>query len=142
MNNIELFNLSVAETLAACYEEFPQKINFSSIDITDKVLGYYPEKNEGEYAEIIFPVATGTIQWLGQAGYLWIANQEQHEFLGVTLSPKGLELLNLIPDSISKKESIGSLLTGGLKSVGKESALALIKTVLSEGVKLSLKGGS
>ncbi len=145
MLNIELFNLSVAEVMGVCYESFPERIHIRSITISDKVSGYYPEESNDEENNIvwqIFPIATATIQWLEQAGYLWVGNQEQDDFLGVTLTPKGLELLNMIPDSLSQKEPVGSLLLGGLKTSAKETALTIMKTVLAEGVKMSLKGGS
>lgn len=72
---------------------------------------------------------------------MWSGNKFGGGVSSVTLTPKSLELLNLVPEALQHKVSIGSMLAEGARNIGRESALALIRTVLAEGAKFSLSGG-
>ncbi|MEO3988199.1 hypothetical protein [Plesiomonas shigelloides] len=142
MRNIELFNLSVAEILGECYEAFPERINLKESDIAYKVIEYYDDSVTEDiqpFVDQLFNIASSTIQWLEQAGYIWVGGRNYNDFYQVTLSSKGLELLNLVPESLNTKESIGSAFINGAKVLGKESILSCIRILLSEGTKLALK---
>lgn len=144
MINIELFNLAVAEVLGQCYESFPDRIRINGFKVGESLLEFYGddvETQHPDFGEKIFAVGPATLDWLAQAGYIWVGNKDQADYLGVTLSPKGLELLNLVPDSLNSSDSIGSTLVQGAKVLGKESILAGIKLALSEGMKLAVKTG-
>ncbi|OCH36188.1 hypothetical protein A6D99_16520 [Aliivibrio fischeri] len=137
LENIEKFNLTVSEILSRSYESFPSEINFYYRDIAFSVAQYYGEdyfQDNGLNLEII---CRDTMTWLEQAGYLWLrfpVGQEQSH--GVRLSPKALELMNMIPTSLDQKKSIGDILLGGVKETGKLGALDAIKALLSAGVTL------
>ena len=142
MKNIELFNLTVAEVLGMCYENFPERIDIKYSVIADKVLGYYDIHSiddQPAFLTQLIDICTATITWLEQAGFIWVKGRNNDNFYRVTLSSKGLELLNLVPDSLTNV-SIGESFIKGTKSVAKETVLAAIKLVLSEGTKLLMKG--
>lgn len=145
MLNIELFNLTVAEVLGECYESFPERINLSESDVAYNVIEYYGDEileKHPDFTDKLFGIASSTVHWLEQAGYIWVGGRDLNDFYQVTLSSKGLELLNLVPDALSTKESVGTSLINGVKSTGKEAILTAIKLVLSEGVKLAIKHGT
>lgn len=144
MTNIELFNLSVAEILGECYENFPERINIKESDIAFKVLEYYDDSVSDDlvaFTDQLFSISSSTIEWLEQAGYIWVGGRDHNDFYRVTLSGKGLELLNLVPDSINNKDTLGSSFLKGTKNISKESVLSAIKLLLSEGTKMALAKG-
>ncbi|MBW8183562.1 hypothetical protein [Shewanella nanhaiensis] len=141
MRNIELFNLSVAEILGECYESFPKRISIKESDIAYKVLEYYDDSVSDDvivFVEQLFDISSSTIEWLEQAGYIWVGGRDHKDFYRVTLSSKGLELLNLIPDSLNTKDTLGSSFIKSAKTASKETVLSSIKVFLSEGAKLAL----
>ncbi|NMH64967.1 hypothetical protein [Shewanella salipaludis] len=137
MQNIELFNLAAKEILGMCYESFPNRVQFDSYKITNKVVNYYDhsELNAGK-AEEISKVCHSTAEWLEQANYIWVRMKAGNEFHSVTLTPKAFELLNLMPESLKIQESLGSVLMKGAKTTAKTGALAAVKVLFSEGVKM------
>lgn len=138
MKNIEQFNLAVSEILGTCYEQFPNRVNFSQNDIAKKVSDYYHEDEiEDSYLELV-KLSKSTVKWLEEAGYLWIKHEFNSEYHDVTLTPKAFELLNMMPDSLKPKASIGELLIRGAQGAGKSMTLDAIKILLSEGVKLAI----
>jgi len=144
MQNIEFFNLCVAEILGACYEQFPVKVDLRYEEIGNRVASQFPSEDIDKFSDTVMTsseVAAATIRWLGSAGYLWVGNEFYGGFSGVTLTPKSLELLNITPDSLQQKKSIGAALAVESKNLGREGILALVRTVLAEGAKFSLSGG-
>lgn len=144
MKNIESFNLCVAEILGACYEHFPVKVDLQFEEIGNRVASQFSSEDSDAFFNTVMTssdVAAATIEWLTSAGYLWSGNKFSGGVSDVTLTPKSLELLNLAPESLQRKVSIGSMLAEGSRNIGRESALALIRTVLAEGAKFSLSGG-
>ncbi|EGQ9235545.1 TPA: hypothetical protein ACPJ0K_004707 [Vibrio alginolyticus] len=138
MRNIEQFNLAVSEILGLCYEQFPNRVSFSQVEIANKVSEYYDEEELEEIYFDLVKLSKSTVKWLEEAGYLWIEHELNTEYHDVTLTPKAFELLNMMPDSLKPRESIGELLVGGAKETGKTAALAAIKLMLSEGVRLAI----
>jgi hypothetical protein len=137
MQNIELFNLAAKEILGMCYESFPNRVKVDSKKIANKVLKYYDrsELNEDKVNEIV-KVCHSTAEWLEQANYIWVRFKAGNEFNSVTLTPKALELLNLMPEALKVQESLGSILMKGSKTIGKTGALEAVKILFSEGVKM------
>jgi hypothetical protein len=144
MQNIEFFNLCVAEVLGACYEQFPVKIDLRYEEIGNSVASQFSSDDIDKFSNTVMTsseIAAATIRWLSSAGYLWVGNEFYGGFSSATLTPKSLELLNITPDSLQQKKSIGATLAVESKKLGRESVLALVRTVLSEGAKFSLSGG-
>lgn len=143
MRNIDLFNLHVAEVLGTCYENFPVRIDFKYDDLAYRVFKQYSSGtdeelffNAVEYSEL----AVATLDWLTEAGYLWVSKKVHGSVKGVTLTPKSLELLNATPESIESKTSIGTALANESKKLGRETVLSIVQTVLAEGAKFTLMG--
>jgi hypothetical protein len=144
MRNIEFFNLCVAEVLGTCYEQFPVKVDLQYEEIGNRIASQYSSEDIDEFSDTVMTsseVAAATIRWLGSAGYLWVGNEFYGGFSSVTLTPKSLELLNITPNSLQQKSSIGAALAVESRNLGREGVLALVRTVLAEGAKFSLSGG-
>lgn len=144
MRNIEFFNLCVAEVLGECYEQFPVKVDLRHEEIGNRVASQFSSEDIYKLSDTMMTsseVAAATVRWLGSAGYLWVGNEFYGGFSSVTLTPKSLELLNITPDSLQQKKSIGAALAVESKNLGREGVLALVRTVLAEGAKFSLSGG-
>lgn len=136
MQNIELFNLAAKEILGMCYESFPNRVSFKDIGITEKVLQYYDLSEFEGREHDVGKVCLSTAKWLRQANYIWVEREIGNEFNSVTLTPKAFELLNLMPQSLIAQESIGSMLMNGAMKTSKAGALAAVRVMLSEGVKM------
>ncbi|AMF97726.1 hypothetical protein AL538_08335 [Vibrio harveyi] len=140
MKNIEMFNLVVAEVTGLCYEHFPQRIDVTSHTVAEKIANYYDiDEDDAEAVSDFIYVSTemadSTVNWLQQAGYLWVEGQSDYSFYGVTLTPKALELMNMVPDSL--EETIGSKLVSSAKAISKQTAMSAAGSLLSAGVKLA-----
>ncbi|MDF4881406.1 hypothetical protein P3558_24435, partial [Vibrio parahaemolyticus] len=73
---------------------------------------------------------------LEQAGYIWVEAQSDGSFYSVTLTPKTLELMNMVPNSL--QESIGSKLVSAASEVSKQGAISTVVTMLAAGAKLAV----
>ena len=140
MKNIESFNIAVAEVFGKCYQAFPMRIDVSVIDVGEAIHealgpGYEHDiyKRNSEY-----DIARASINWLIESGYLLHRNDTHISFNAVTLSPKGLEVLNAKPKELQIKATLGEELSKGVKVIGKDAALSFVKTALSYGAKLVL----
>lgn len=143
MKNIDLFNLCVADILGTCYEQFPVKIDLYFEEIGNRVASQFTSDDGDELLDLFMSssdVASATIQWLSKAGYLWTGNDFYGGVTKSTLTPKSLELLNMVPDAIKQERPIGSVLASESKTLGREAVLSIVRTVLSEGAKFSLSG--
>ena len=134
MENIELFNLAAAEIFGKCYKLFPLPISISIIEIGDSI-----KKLQGADIDLRdkeFEIASASLSWLSEAGYIWHKNASNVEFYGVILTPKGLEVMNAIPSELKLKMSLGEQLQNGIKEIGKDTAITAVKSGLSYGVNL------
>ena len=144
MSHIALFNLSVAEILSACYQEFPVRIDISDRELADKVLAYYERCTADDTLAIskqLFDIAASTIEWLAQAGYIWIGGREHNYFFGLTLSPTGLALLVTAPSSgdaladAAAQSSIGEQLLTAQRVLDQVSQRNTVMLLLAAGAK-------
>ncbi|PKG78922.1 hypothetical protein CXF80_11735 [Shewanella sp. Actino-trap-3] len=141
MSNIEAFNIAVAEIFGQCYQAFPLKVRISNMDIGIAIKEAFGEDPDGVFtlSEVEYQIAEETMYWLIEAGYIWCKNSERPiSFEGVTLSPKGLEILNAVPSELKSKKSLGEQLSNGIKVLGKDSASSMIKIGLTYGAKLAI----
>ncbi|WP_370599570.1 hypothetical protein [Pseudomonas nitroreducens] len=148
--NIDEFNEITGKVFALLYEAFPLPIGLrpTAIGIEEhepgeydpvsgKVSGRTPVTEE----EIVFG---HSVQWLEEAGYLTsIRGQSQGYprlyFAESRLTAKGLEVLNAMPDNLTKRESIGQQLAEASKSGGKELLRTITTEALGIGVQLGAK---
>ncbi|MGR2990758.1 hypothetical protein [Vibrio vulnificus] len=147
MNNIEKFDKLVAELFANLYENFPRKVEidifeFLGIEYRHIGLGDNPTQEEltsynSDCSEADFVL--DTISWLIQSGFVYghVENSggmfsTTKRGLDLTLTPKGLELLKLIPASVNTKESLGDKLVSTLESGAKDAGGKLVSEALTK----------
>ncbi|MBE5527449.1 hypothetical protein A9J41_00770 [Laribacter hongkongensis] len=136
-SNIERFDEITAQLFSTLYQSFPAPVflaagNFvSPATQYSKVRGYDVASDEAEFW-------AACVIWLQEAGYI---RYESHEsltasFWEVVLSPKGLEVLNSIPDSLSGKDTIGDQLVDAARTGATDLLKEGVKTALAKGVML------
>ena len=139
MKNIELFNLSAAEILSECYKKFPVRIDMNDRELAAKVLAYYDDNTSQYTVDVtsqLCDISSATMQWLEQAGYIWVGGREHNYFFGITLSHKGLARLTSVATSNNNtdhKESLGDLMLNEAKAASKESVVSAIQLLLAAG---------
>ncbi len=138
MDNIEAFNIAVAEIFGKCYQAFPMRVVISDIELGDTIRFALDENasKDIDMSDIEYTIARESVNWLIQAGYLWHRGESNVATSGVTLTPKGLEVLNAVPEGIQNQISIGQQLSEGVKNLGKETAISIVKTGLNYGAKI------
>lgn len=138
MQNIEEFNIAVAEIFGLCYREFPTPVSIYKSEIGAAIkdgLGIEHDPNYINLSEREYKVVEHTLSWLIKAGYIWSDNPNASPTsMNIRLSPLGLEVLNSVPDSLHMTESIGEKLSKGARSLGKEALVAVVTTALSIGL--------
>lgn len=142
MKNIDSFNIAVAEVFGRCYEAFPLRVNITIIEIGDVIRETIdPDCNHDiDLRSEEYGIARESVNWLTQAGYLWCHQQSNTSFHQVTLSPKALEILNAVPNTLQVKESLGEQLSKGVKQIGRETAMEAVKLSLKAGASLLMTG--
>ncbi|WP_296058627.1 hypothetical protein [uncultured Amphritea sp.] len=140
MKNIESFNIAVAEAFGQCYQAFPLRIDLSVIELGKAIQEtIHPDcSNDIDMRSTEYAIARESVNWLIESGYLWHRNATSMTFNAVTLSPKGLEILNAVPKGIEVKTTLGEELGRGVKEIGKEAALDFVKATLTYGASLVL----
>lgn len=141
MNNIEAFNIAVAEVFGQCYREFPLRITLSKMEVGIAIKEAFGDDPGGIFNldEKEYQIAEEAIEWLIEAGYIWCKNPGRPiSFEGVTLSPKGLEVLNAVPSELKISTTLGEQLSKGLKQLGKDTASTAVKIGLTYGIKLAV----
>ena len=136
MKNIELFNLAVGEILGECYSTFPVPTDITRGTIGASVEAHCPDNDPTilDMRKIEYEISGHAISWLAKAGYIWVSEgNESSKMYKATLSPKGLEILNAVPESI-KTGSIGSNLAKGAKEIGVGVFQTLVTQALSQGM--------
>jgi hypothetical protein len=138
VDNIEEFNIVVGEVFGQCYREFPCRVNISTSELGDTLKKAKDEFDVGELdlRDPEYNVASESVQWLIEAGYIWCKTPRRDSFLQTTLSPKGLEVLNATPDGLELKVSFGEQLSKGVLSLGKDATKQIVLSTLSLGTKL------
>jgi hypothetical protein len=139
MNNIESFNIAIAETFGQCYQSFPVRVDISVVDLGAAIRrAQGDESSDIDMRQEEYEIARESVKWLIDAGYLWHRNATNMDFRSVTLAPKALEVLNVVPDGLQGQQTLGEQLSKGIKEIGKDAALSIVKTSLSHGVSLVL----
>ncbi|NCB57263.1 MAG: hypothetical protein EOM46_07085 [Gammaproteobacteria bacterium] len=142
MNNTEIFNATVALVFDHCFKSFPVRINLDSLELAVQIAELYPDeiltedKNDLNYETMI---VFESIRWLIDSGYIWSKTSTVSlGYIDVVLTPQGLDVLNSVPESLNSKESIGKLLSSGIKKIGADSVNQIINTIISIGLAKTL----
>ncbi len=146
-NNFEKFNYYVGRVFALLHDEFPCRKNIDFVNLIgaeqcDKTYnegictGLYRCGGEildkSEELDFVYQ----TVKWLYETGYLIgsVDVSQSGRNVCVTLSPKALEILKVVPasiDSLSAGKSIGQELSEAVKSAAKSQVSDLASKALS-----------
>ncbi|MDA3049295.1 hypothetical protein OFO03_05160 [Campylobacter sp. JMF_02 ED1] len=124
MNNIKAFNLAAADIFALLYGKFPLKIAlFKAQD--------FLSENPREYD---LKILLATIEFLEKEGFItWrTAKCEQGLFADLTLSLKGLSLLNKTPAELKQKQSAGEVIFNAVKNGSFFIASEAVKNIIAK----------
>lgn len=145
MNNIDVFNIAVGEIFRECFTSFPMPVSISKSGIGKNVVEIYRgyEHDFYDQDDEEYKIAHHTIIWLARAGYIWLQKEadETDRVFEAVLSPKGLEVLNATPKSLTGSGSIGQRLSKGAKDIGADVFKSLSVQALSYGAKMAINGG-
>ncbi|MFM2607696.1 hypothetical protein AAFX30_08730 [Vibrio chagasii] len=145
MNNIQKFDELVAMLLAHLYENFPRRTEIDAFEFLGINYEHHSflEDNEGyeEYAnkcqEVDFLLDTAL--WLIDSGFLYgkIENEvagfyTSKKCIDITLSPKGLELLKLVPNSLEVSQNLGDKLVDTINQGAKDAGSKLVSEALTK----------
>lgn len=134
IDNMEMFNIAVGDIFSHCYSNFPIRIDINIMDLGNSIIFDNTGKSsEFNMQKLEFKIAFAALTWLRDAEYIWVKLVSSDSFLGVTLTPKGLDILNKIPDKLKEKDkkSFGEHLRSGVKKLGGETTKGLVKEALS-----------
>lgn len=120
MSNQELFNKFVIVLLDDLQKKFPKKQNYS--------IGQF------EYldCEENYGVFSGSIDFLKKEHIIDFREQVYGGFVGVSLTGKGLNLLNSTPSSISKSKTLGNQVSDAIKRGTVEAYNSIFKELLKQ----------
>lgn len=148
-NNIDKFNYYVGCIFAILHEEFPCRSQLDTpkivgcekcpetIDAGGRWTGLYMYNGEVQNMTKELEFVYETANWLFETGYLIgsIGMTSHGRSAFVTLSPKGLEILKVIPTSIddskAKVKPIGEELSEAFNSAAKEKVADIASQALS-----------
>lgn len=126
INNIQLFDCYTAKILAKLYETFPRKQNvFKDTFISDC-------DSDLELKEKIDFVCD-TLRFLKENGFITYKDYlkaDNCNFQDMTLTLKGLSILNSEPQSIKSRETIGDKIVETVKNGAFSTAAELTKQVI------------
>lgn len=147
-NNIEKFNYYVGCVFALLHDKFPCRHNIDFVDLigceqcaeTYSTAGRWTGRyfRDGEIQDVTdeLDLAYETVNWLFETGYLIgsVSVTQLGKSAFVTLSPKALEILKVVPaaiDSKSSGKSIGEELSDAVKSAAKSQVSEIAGKALS-----------
>ncbi|WP_207003878.1 hypothetical protein [Trinickia mobilis] len=136
LSNIERFNDYAGQVLAALYEVFPtprpllpgQFIDGGESAVLDPT-GFTGAELTPEAGFFMH-----TVSWLRSAGYI-SGSETQHAFSDCVLTPKGLEALNAVPDSLNNPQPLGERMVNAAKGSAKDLLQTAVRELISIGVK-------
>lgn len=135
-SNIEKFNEIVAKTFALLYEAFPvpRPLSFGEDFQIPNYQAFHdsPESHPDVLNEVTF--LEWSIIWLKDTGYISYKGDAQLVgFSGVVLTAKGFEVLNAVPEALTKKPA-GLFLKEAVKDGAAKSISAGVQFVIAKGV--------
>ncbi len=147
-SNIERFDEITGKIFAHLYQSFPVPVFLGTqlvgITISSTVTMPYSgapyggihDLDEAERETVNFFVHSA--KWLAKAGYIDILIIGQTDFIDVTLTAKGLEVLKATPKSLENSETLGQQLVTAAKGGFADQLRDLTSSVLKRGVALAV----
>ncbi|EOF8224070.1 hypothetical protein ACK2RV_003837 [Yersinia enterocolitica] len=137
MSNINQFDEYVGRVFGILYESFPIPTDLNIGDVLG-VSDLYSSSGIPPEMNTEANIATYSVIWLANTGYIKMTGNNSNEFFDLTLTAKGLEILKAIPDSLIPHSSpLGTQIVDAVKSGAKETVSALVNQALSTGIKLA-----
>jgi hypothetical protein len=119
MSNMDDFNEAVALILAKLYETFPQRQSFKTASLVE---GTDDNKRLNYFDTFLFLEREGFIRFEGSVA--------TDSFINVTLTNKGLAVLNETPDVLKEKTSLGTKLINVARDGSKEVIRAVVEQII------------
>ena len=120
MSNMDDFNEATVLILAKLYEAFPQRLWFKVVDLVEAAADDNKLRNYGD-----------TILFLESEGFIRYESHKLNEvFDGVTLTSKGLTVLNYVPDVLKEKTPLGAKLLSVVQEGSKEGIRTVVEQVI------------
>ena len=134
MSNIDRFDEIAGQVFADLYNTFPLTKTLGLANYIEGDSALDPDGFTGAELTAEAEFVKATITWLINAGFLSSDGFHGEYFMDVILTPKGLECLKLMPDSLTSPA--GNELTKAVKSGSKETLKMITNHVLALGVKI------
>jgi hypothetical protein len=135
VSNITDFNDATAYTFATLYSNFPKPITLRPEEVSKGAFGGDAEESQN--------AAYNAVQWLSQNGFIsvrsWTIDGSAHL---CTLTLKGLQILNQVPETISGEKKLGEQIVDATKAGGKGLARKLVDVAIQKGAELLLSAGA
>ena len=131
IQNIDIFNASAALIFSELYKNIPVPITLNYQNLSSQIYN----ENDAVSQDNIIAVFINTVTWIKKSGFIWLDAEGELDVYGALLSPKGLEVLSIIPETAIDGEPIGEQLSSQ-PSESKEIA-SLIQIAITAGSKLS-----
>jgi len=129
IHNIDIFNASAALIFGELYKNVPVPTTLNYQKLSLKIL----EENNAASPSTVLEVFINTVTWLKKSGFVWLDSEGELDVYGALLSPKGLEVLSIIPESSIVGEAIGITLSNSEMVLTNEEKAALVKIAISAG---------
>jgi hypothetical protein len=130
VTNIDAFNQAAALVLHSLYEAFPQ----------ERALG--PAAVSADTDAAVREQTAATIEFLLAEGFVRGVKTADGPLAPyrLTLTAKGLTVMNAVPDAVQAKTPVGQRLGAALRSGGREAVNAIIAQVVSAAASGRLPG--
>ena len=132
LKNIDLFNASAALIFAELYSNIPVPITLNYQNLSSRIFSNEQTISQEKNIEVFI----NTVTWLRKSGYIWLDAESELDVYGALLSPKGLEVLTIIPESSNNGETIGDQLSSPETNNKNEYRATLVKIAITAGSQL------
>ena len=132
LKNVDLFNASAALIFAELYSNIPVPITLNYQNLCSRIFSNKNTISQEKNIEVFI----NTVTWLRKSGYIWLDAESELDVYGALLSPKGLEVLTIIPESSNNGETIGDQLSSSETNNKDEYRATLVKIAITAGSQL------
>lgn len=132
--NIDLFNRFALTLFAELYKNFPVP---ADLDFESIMMSVIPDNADDELTFNALAITSEAVNFLETEGFLYVGFKSMNgrEVSQVRLTMKGLAILDSVPTSLEKRESlissIGAITKKGLKQAASDQVSNLVKHVFT-----------
>lgn len=139
MSNINKFDEYVGRVFGILYESFPIPTDLNIGDVLG-LPDLYSSSGIPPEMDTEANIATYSVIWLANTGYIKMTGNSGNEFFDLTLTEKGLQVLKAIPGSLTQQSlPLGKQIAAAVKSGAKETLRSLVNEALAIGIKIVVK---